>query len=1320
MFYEAQLAFNEGGNDGFWRFQLRDKYGRWIKMGGSAMFEFRKPNDKNVYKAKGTFQGNIRRGASIIRVGEGEQLPPGDYEVDSRYIESIKAIINTTSAKPEIVDAPKSVNPDVEKQATEREMVAATVKDLEAGDIVQQSTEEALYGQINSVEHGDTESKINVTWSDGSNYDMTLPGDKKIKVWGAEPEGETVDAGNVEDSSELKVFEEDNPGSVFSWLNEWTSEGLTPRQIDNLGWYQQAGYRQINKHLRDNSYTPEWDLESVKNRIKDLDDIMSTSKGTPTDAILYRAVIERPGSPSIKIEDLRVGGILGDKAFMSTTSDINLPKKWLEDNPGFTMELLVPKGTKAIAPYARLFDDDFEDEYELILDRGSSIEITGINYETNTVTGTVLNTSKDEISDPPIIELQEKADEAKARVDAVKGGVAAVNTVGNISKAIDDWLNSGLVFGYGKTKVVDGKEVPDLGSEYNDTEKHIPTWEMRYDLSNEEYDQVNQEVDELQKEINSNLLYVNKNDVYDAALKNAIDSGLKPGKAKQYALGQQKGARTYVNNYNENIINGYQKDFYTKWSSSSPNAEEKAARLNGAEKTKDVAIKYLDQALPTIAIDSGDFLKAIKDGRLKSQFETKDSGGHYDPGRRTVAESGVLGIPVTTSNKNRPIYGYLTVPGLGSGEQTYEWNKNRWNTSNSSIYQYGSIQLVLKPEMRDKSTYTMVDSLDRPSLGFPLSGEHTQESLALAGFWRDIEHSNGLFYGGYTESQIHGGVKISDISEIVVEDGTEMNTLREALDAAGYTDIPVRVTQPGGNDVTSESKTAPVEPETIDAPKEDSIWGDAAPNERDVVAAAYARLPADMPVAEIAALDPDFATYPDSMKSDPASIKEVAIGAMQQLVRKWNGSSIYDDSTKVLHEVAREHFKIDGASPVELTEGSKALMENKEAYAAVLDAMYGATQEMFANAGIEEITVYRGSKTDSSGVRPLSSWTTSEDTAKAFAGSDGDTREMTVPVSQILSTSMSGGLGAWNEKEVVLLGPSETVDAPKPKSRFEPPTDPAEIEAMRVDAEKRAARMKELELEREARLKEEAEAEAKKADESYRMAQDALLKKDTTKKKKSINPGFKNWNNQIGKIFAVVDKKGEFGPRGDVMQATFIEKSGFNGKPQVLSQAEFDALEGETIYRGVTFEGMVTDYIESEVQYAGQGSFGNGTYNSNLKETAETYASGSGPDAGDLEAKVMEMKLLPDANVLLFEEVPELREWASQKTTEFLEGYKKSGANPAEYQEAEWKLFNEGDWTNIAIMLGIDAVRFKVPLTDKEEYYTITLNRGKVAINGKS
>jgi hypothetical protein len=317
MFYEAQLAFNEGGNDGFWRFQLRDKFGRWIKMGGAAMFEFRKPNDKNVYKAKGTFQGNIRRGASIIRVGEGEQLPPGDYEIDSRYIESIKAIINTTSAKPEIVDAPKSVNPDVEKQATEREMVSATVKDLEAGDIVQQSTEEALYGQINSVEHGDAESKINVTWSDGSNYDMTLPGDQKIRVWGAEPEAETVDAGdikepshdrlNVPDGQETSsdVLKYSQSREVADFISSHFDYSETPEHVSAVNIYvgDDASTLERNKNLREGLDASE---------MQELD--AWTNGGTVSNPVrVYRGIIA-----SDEVADSYVvGSVVSDKSFVS-------------------------------------------------------------------------------------------------------------------------------------------------------------------------------------------------------------------------------------------------------------------------------------------------------------------------------------------------------------------------------------------------------------------------------------------------------------------------------------------------------------------------------------------------------------------------------------------------------------------------------------------------------------------------------------------------------------------------------------------------------------------------------------------------------------------------------------------------------------------------------------------------------------------------------------------------------------------------------------------------------------------------------------------
>ena len=236
-----------------------------------------------------------------------------------------------------------------------------------------------------------------------------------------------------------------------------------------------------------------------------------------------------------------------------------------------------------------------------------------------------------------------------------------------------------------------------------------------------------------------------------------------------------------------------------------------------------------------------------------------------------------------------------------------------------------------------------------------------------------------------------------------------------------------------------------------------------------------------------------------------------------------------------------------------------------------------------------------------------------------------------------------------------------------------------------------------------------------------------------TEKKERIEPGFENWNKEVEKIFEdwdndlVGDADNSSGNAGNTLQANFILKAGFNGKPKVLSQEEFDSIEEETVYRGQPSSAFVRTFLNSELQFAGEGYFGNGTYTSNRRDTAEQFAGAEGIDWGvssptkaEMEERILEMKMLPDANVLSFEEVTDLREWADQKTREFLEGYEKSGANPAQYQEAEWRLFNEADYTNIAIMLGIDAIRFAVPLTDKEEYYTIILNRGKVAVNGKS
>lgn len=215
-------------------------------------------------------------------------------------------------------------------------------------------------------------------------------------------------------------------------------------------------------------------------------------------------------------------------------------------------------------------------------------------------------------------------------------------------------------------------------------------------------------------------------------------------------------------------------------------------------------------------------------------------------------------------------------------------------------------------------------------------------------------------------------------------------------------------------------------------------------------------------------------------------------------------------------------------------------------------------------------------------------------------------------------------------------------------------------------------------------------------------------------RKGPIKAGYQNWNSEITGILERKDQLDSI--RGNALLATVTEAAGFNEKPSVLSQSEFDALEGETLYRGVTDPSFITDYKESLVPFAGEGSFGNGTYTTNDVESTRYYTGRE----KNFDEVTMEMKLLPDANVISFNDPYALKEWRSNLTKDFVAQYKKTGANPAEVLDVEWNLANDSDWTNIAIMNGIDAIRFNPIGESKQEFYTIILNRGKVAINGKS
>jgi hypothetical protein len=114
--------FNDGANEGFWRFQIRDKYGRWIQMGGAVTFTTDHPNFGRI-SGTGLFEGGSRPDYAMIRVKNHASLEDGVYEVAAGDMEAVKAIIPENA--PGLIEAKKldaadgvSANP-VAKSPTE-------------------------------------------------------------------------------------------------------------------------------------------------------------------------------------------------------------------------------------------------------------------------------------------------------------------------------------------------------------------------------------------------------------------------------------------------------------------------------------------------------------------------------------------------------------------------------------------------------------------------------------------------------------------------------------------------------------------------------------------------------------------------------------------------------------------------------------------------------------------------------------------------------------------------------------------------------------------------------------------------------------------------------------------------------------------------------------------------------------------------------------------------------------------------------------------------------------------------------------------------
>lgn len=187
--------------------------------------------------------------------------------------------------------------------------------------------------------------------------------------------------------------------------------------------------------------------------------------------------------------------------------------------------------------------------------------------------------------------------------------------------------------------------------------------------------------------------------------------------------------------------------------------------------------------------DSATLRSILDDGRMKTQFETGTSEGSLHPELRAQYERATWGYPTDLDPKLRPVYGFLAPGGVDS--IAYE---------RAAVSQYGEINIVLKDSVRDRTSFTVGDSLSGKKAVVPTPvATPGWESFnvtphtgwrAPGGMGRDYA-SAGFQRENYVEAQIHGGVRVEDIAEVVFARGyTPTKETVAALKRAG---IPWRV-----------------------------------------------------------------------------------------------------------------------------------------------------------------------------------------------------------------------------------------------------------------------------------------------------------------------------------------------------------------------------------------------------------------------------------------------------------------------------------------------------------------------------------------------
>lgn len=213
--------------------------------------------------------------------------------------------------------------------------------------------------------------------------------------------------------------------------------------------------------------------------------------------------------------------------------------------------------------------------------------------------------------------------------------------------------------------------------------------------------------------------------------------------------------------------------------------------------------EFLDGSDVVMAFNPKGFSRFISEGEAKNGFHSDTGGikvgkGGYLDGRRR-GESNVLGIPSSADAEDRPVYAALEHPDRAKSLQ---------GGSGNQMSNYGGIQVVFNPSVKDRATFTVGDSLDynspRRIMASPVRDPAAPVRTEGKGKDKNVDlkigperHSGNMEivsgYEGdtrvtpsYVEAQIHGGLKASDIKEVRYYRGHDIpSSTRRLLEEQG-------------------------------------------------------------------------------------------------------------------------------------------------------------------------------------------------------------------------------------------------------------------------------------------------------------------------------------------------------------------------------------------------------------------------------------------------------------------------------------------------------------------------------------------------------